>query len=171
MTFKSLFGQITILSLNLVNFRVSRFHVLHLTHETSKLCLQNTLNMSKTTRVYFGALQSVYEFRLNNVEIQEIKAAGSSGTGTIWTDTSTNPILVSGTGTTLVGTGTIFPLHRWYRYHPCLVPVPVVGTNQKWQILPFLPHFSFLNFLNSILHQKPPWNPSKTTPQTLIMVV
>ena len=57
MTFKSLFGQITILSLCLVNFRVSRFHVSHLTHETFKLCLQNTLNMSKATRVYFGALQ------------------------------------------------------------------------------------------------------------------
>ena len=56
MTFKSLFGQFTILSLNLVNFRVPCFHVSHLTHETFKLCLQNTLNMSKTARVYFGAL-------------------------------------------------------------------------------------------------------------------
>ena len=56
MTFKPLFGQITILSLNLVNFRVPRFHVSHLTHETFKLCLQNTLNMSKTARVYFGVL-------------------------------------------------------------------------------------------------------------------
>ena len=59
MTFKSLFGQITILSLSLVNFWVSRFHVSHLTHETFKLCLQNTLNMSKTARVYFGVLQSM----------------------------------------------------------------------------------------------------------------
>ena len=57
MTFKSLIGQITILSSSLVNFQVSRFHVSHLTHETFKLCLQNTLNMSKTVRVYFGALQ------------------------------------------------------------------------------------------------------------------
>ena len=56
MIFKPLFGQFTILSLNLVNFRVSRFRVSHLTHETVKLCLQNTLNMSKTTRVYFGML-------------------------------------------------------------------------------------------------------------------
>ena len=56
MTFKPLFGQITILSLILVNFRVSRFHVSHLTHKTFKLCLQNTLNMSKTARVYFGVL-------------------------------------------------------------------------------------------------------------------
>ena len=64
MTFKALFGQITILSLNLVNFRVLRFHVLHLTHETFKLCLQNTLNMSKTARVYFGALHEVKE--INN---------------------------------------------------------------------------------------------------------
>ena len=57
MTFKPLFGPITKLSLSLVNFRVSGFHVLHLTHETVKLCLQNTLNMSKMTRVYFGVLQ------------------------------------------------------------------------------------------------------------------
>ena len=59
MTFKSLFGQITILSLSLVNFRVSRFYVSHLTHETFKLCLQNTLNMSKTVKVYFGVLHII----------------------------------------------------------------------------------------------------------------
>ena len=57
MTFKSLVGQITILSLSLVNFRVSHFHVSHLTHETFKLRLQNTLNMSETARVYFRVLQ------------------------------------------------------------------------------------------------------------------
>ena len=56
MSFRPLFGQITILSLSFVTFRVSRFHVSHLTHETFKLRLQNTLNMSKTTRVYFGVL-------------------------------------------------------------------------------------------------------------------
>ena len=56
MTFKSLVGQITILSLSLVNFWVSHFHVSHLTHETFKLRLQNTLNMSETARVYFGVL-------------------------------------------------------------------------------------------------------------------
>ena len=58
MTFKPLFGQITILSLSFVTFRVSHFPVSHLTHETVKLCLQNTLNMSKTSRVYFGVLQA-----------------------------------------------------------------------------------------------------------------
>ena len=57
MTFKSLFGQFTILSLSFITFRVSRFSVPHLTYETFKLGLQNTLNMSKTTRVYFGVLQ------------------------------------------------------------------------------------------------------------------
>ena len=57
MTFKPLFGQFTYLSLSFVTFRVSRFRVSHLTHETVKLCLQNTLNMSKMTRVYFGVLQ------------------------------------------------------------------------------------------------------------------
>ena len=53
-----------ILSLSLVNFRVSRFHVSHLTHETFKLCLQNTLNMSKTARVYF-AVRGAGEETLN----------------------------------------------------------------------------------------------------------
>ena len=56
MTFIPLFGPITKLSLSFVTFRVSRFPVSHLTHETVKLGLQNTLNMSKTTRVYFGVL-------------------------------------------------------------------------------------------------------------------
>ena len=59
MTFKSLFGKFTILSLSFVTFRVSRFHVSHLTYETFKLGLQNTLNMSKMTRVYFGVLQKI----------------------------------------------------------------------------------------------------------------
>ena len=54
----------------------------------------------------------MYEFRLNNVKIQETRAVGKSGTGTTWIGTGTNPVLVSGTGTTLVGTGTILPLHR-----------------------------------------------------------
>ena len=58
-TFMPPFGQITKLSLSFVTFRVSRFPVSHLTHETVKLGLQNTLNMSKTTRVYFGVLQYV----------------------------------------------------------------------------------------------------------------
>ena len=34
------------------------FHVSHLNHETFKLCLQNTLNVSKTIRVYFGVLHN-----------------------------------------------------------------------------------------------------------------
>ena len=58
MTFKSLFGQFIKLSLSFITFRVTRFPVSHLTYETVKLGLQNTLNMSKTTRVYFGVLQS-----------------------------------------------------------------------------------------------------------------
>ena len=59
-TFMPPFGQITKLSLSFVTFRVSRFLVSHLTHETVKLGLQNTLNMSKTTRVYFGVLQGMF---------------------------------------------------------------------------------------------------------------
>ena len=57
MTFKPLFGPFTILPLSFVTFRVSCFPVSHLTYETVQLGLQNTLNMSKTTRVYFGVLQ------------------------------------------------------------------------------------------------------------------
>ena len=38
------------------------FHVSHLNHETFKLCLQNTLNMSKTIRVYFRVLQVMFDF-------------------------------------------------------------------------------------------------------------
>ena len=58
MTFKPLFVPITKLSLHFVTFRASRFPVSHLTHETVKLCLQNTLYMSKMTRVYFGVLHT-----------------------------------------------------------------------------------------------------------------
>ena len=53
------FGQIIKLFLSFITFRVSHFPVSHLTYETVKLGLQNTLNMSKTTRVYFGVLQYV----------------------------------------------------------------------------------------------------------------
>ena len=68
MTFKSLFGQITILSLSFITFRVSHFPVSHLTYETVKLCLQNTLNMSKMTGVYFGVLQSVKQKSPSSLE-------------------------------------------------------------------------------------------------------
>ena len=61
MTFIPLFGPITKLSLSFITFRVSHFPVSHLTHETFKLGLQNTLNMSKTTRVYFGVLHYAHE--------------------------------------------------------------------------------------------------------------
>ena len=50
------------MSLSLVTFRVSRFYISHLTHKTFKLHLQNTLNMSKTTRVHFGVLQKALIF-------------------------------------------------------------------------------------------------------------
>ena len=38
------------------NFGYLNFHFSHLTYENFNLCLQNTLNLSKTTRVYFGVL-------------------------------------------------------------------------------------------------------------------
>ena len=37
------------------------FHVSYLNHDTFKLCLQNTLNMSKNTKVYFGVLHNWIE--------------------------------------------------------------------------------------------------------------
>ena len=37
-------------------FGFLNFHVSHLNYEKFKLCLQNTLNMPKTIRVYFGVL-------------------------------------------------------------------------------------------------------------------
>ena len=57
MTFKPHFWTNYNFVLNSCTFRVSHFLVSHLTYETVKLGLQNTLNMSKTTRVYFGVLQ------------------------------------------------------------------------------------------------------------------
>ena len=69
MTFKPHFWTITILSLIFITFRVSHFSVSHLTYKTVKLGLQNTINMSKTTRVYFGVLQfspPLKEFRPRN---------------------------------------------------------------------------------------------------------
>ena len=58
MTFKPHFWTNYNFVLNSCTFRVSHFPVSHLTYETVKLGLQNTLNMSKTTRVYFGVLQN-----------------------------------------------------------------------------------------------------------------
>ena len=43
----------------LYKLRVSPFSGLHLNYEKFKLCLQNTLNMLKTIRVYFGVLQNL----------------------------------------------------------------------------------------------------------------
>ena len=66
-----------ILSLSFVTFRVSHSHVLHLTHETFKLSLQNTLNMSKTTRVYFGVLQFSPPYKNFVLEIHTLAYACS----------------------------------------------------------------------------------------------
>ena len=76
-SFRPLFGQITLLSLSFVTFWVSRFHVSHLTHETFKLGLQNTLNMSKTARVYFGVLQFSPPYKNFVLEIHTLACACS----------------------------------------------------------------------------------------------
>ena len=39
------------------------------------------------------------EFELNNVRIPKIRASRSSGTGTTWIGTDTDPVLMSGTST------------------------------------------------------------------------
>ena len=60
MSLMPIFGQFTILSSTLVQFSgFSIFHFSHLIYENFNLCLQNTLNMLKTTRVYFGVLHQV----------------------------------------------------------------------------------------------------------------
>ena len=76
-SFRPLFGQITLLSLSFVTFRVSRFNVSHLTHETFKLGLQNTLNMSKTTSVYFVVLQFSPPYKNFVLEIHTLACACS----------------------------------------------------------------------------------------------
>ena len=54
-----------------INFRIYRFCVSHLTHETFKLCLRNTLNISKTARLnilgcYNSPPPPLLEFRPQN---------------------------------------------------------------------------------------------------------
>ena len=52
-------SNLTNYNFTLAYFQVLKFHVLHLNYENFKLYLQNTLNMLKTTRVYFGVLQGM----------------------------------------------------------------------------------------------------------------
>ena len=40
------------------------FHVSHLNYKKFNLCLQNTLNTLKTTKVYFGVLQKYMNFNI-----------------------------------------------------------------------------------------------------------
>ena len=56
MTLISHFDKLQIYSYLFPGFR--NFHVLNLNCEKFKLYIQNTLNMLKTTRVYFGVLQN-----------------------------------------------------------------------------------------------------------------
>ena len=59
MTFISFLPNYKFVIVSCKIFGFLNFHVSHLNHETFKLCLQNTLNMSKTTRVYFRVLNSM----------------------------------------------------------------------------------------------------------------
>ena len=73
-------------------------------------------------------------------------------------------LCISGTDTTPV----------WYRYHPCLVPVPpLFGTSTKLQFCPEMAEFSLFHspfFHNSLLlhpSSKTNMESLQTTPQTL----
>ena len=57
MTFISFLPNYKFVLVSCKIFEFLNFHVSHLNYKTFKLCLQNTLNMSKMTRVYFGVLQ------------------------------------------------------------------------------------------------------------------
>ena len=62
----------TNLPLACYKFRVSKFPFFsHLTYENFNLCLQNTLNMSKMTGVYFGALQITLQMADRSMEQPE----------------------------------------------------------------------------------------------------
>ena len=58
-------------------FGFLNFHVSRLNHETFKLCLQNTLNMLKTTKVYFGVLQSGEGFTPTTNQKSVMKETGN----------------------------------------------------------------------------------------------
>ena len=74
MTFISFFPNYKFALVSCKLSRFLNFHVSHLNHETFKLCLQNTLNMSKMTMVYFGVLQFMSQSELRGSR-EELRAA------------------------------------------------------------------------------------------------
>ena len=56
-------------------FGFLNFHVSHLNYEKFKLCLQNTLNMPKMIRVYFGVLQLSPPYKNFVLEIHTLSFA------------------------------------------------------------------------------------------------
>ena len=130
----------------------------------------------------------MFKFELNSVSILKFRVAGSSGTDTTLVGTGTNLVLHVGTGTTLSWYRYHFGSGEWYRYHFALVPVPFgsirrylyhrcSGTDTTLRDCTEMAYFALFHslfFHNSLLFHptsKPTWNPSKTTPQTLIIVV
>ena len=71
MTFKPAFDNLHFVLITYKIFGFLSFLISHLNHETFKLCLQNTLNMSKTTRVYFGALHQSFELRAVHISADD----------------------------------------------------------------------------------------------------
>ena len=73
MAFISFFLNYKFALVSCTNSEFSNFYVLHLNYEKFKLCLQNTLNMSKTIRVYLRVLQCtcgkilIYGFRCSHI--------------------------------------------------------------------------------------------------------
>ena len=80
---------------------------------------------------------------LNGEKVCQNKAAGSSGTGTTLTGTGTSYPLPVGTGTSLSGTGTT-----------PLVPVPPTGFCPKMRDFGIFTHFSSTNLLQFVPYQK-----------------
>ena len=79
--------------------------------------------------------------RLNSAKICTNRAAGSSGTGTTLICTGTSPSLSVGTGTSLSGTGSIFPLHHGYRYHLRVFAQKTLDFSIEYSII--CSHFQF----------------------------
>ena len=90
---------------------------------------------------------------LNGANICQKRAVGSSGTGTTLTGTGTSYPLTVGTGTGLSGTGTDCPLHHGTGTTP-LVSVPPTGFCPKMQDFGIFTHFYSTNLLHFVPYQK-----------------
>ena len=83
MTFRPLFTNYNFVLKYCTISGFLNFHFSHLIYEKLNLCLQNTLNMSKMTRVYFGALHKNFPAELQKrILLGLISYCSFSGPGT-----------------------------------------------------------------------------------------